>query len=130
MFTVYKFADELQLVTNPNGFRRLYRGPMHIKTLGPKDLQVLEVLLTVPKTIHTRSEIFEKVWGELERGEEVITTAIANIRSSAFKGEDRNLIETIQSRMHLNREGGYRYTGSVEIVTSDTLPSRRRTEKS
>lgn len=125
MYTVRKFAGELQLVTDTTGFRQLYVGSIPITGLGKKDLHVLEVLLTPPQEIHTRTEIFTKVWGELERGDEVITTAVANIRSIALKGQYRNLIETIQSRTHLKRDGGYRYNGSVETSNLDVLPDRR-----
>jgi Tol biopolymer transport system component/DNA-binding winged helix-turn-helix (wHTH) protein len=124
MYTVYQFADDLRLATNNTGLRQLYRGTTLVKRLRPKELHVLQVLLSEPGKLHTRTEILKTVWGSTERDDGVVTNAASKLRKKALKPEQENLIEVIPGNVRAGREGAYRYAGTVERSEIGVLPTR------
>ena len=84
--------------------------------LGGKALALLRALMEHPRTLVTKSELFDSVWPGLAVSESVLTTAVKEVRQAL--GDDARsprIVETVHGR-------GYRFL--LDVEPSDNAPVR------
>ncbi|GAA0076098.1 response regulator transcription factor [Clostridium sp. CTA-5] len=65
-------------------------------TLTAREFAILELLLTNPKKVYSKSNIFESVWGEEFLGEDnTVNVHISRLRNKLASVNNKNYIETI-----------------------------------
>ncbi|KAB2968157.1 MAG: hypothetical protein F9K18_03215, partial [Thermoanaerobaculia bacterium] len=88
----------------------LVQGPRGSVRLAPKAMAVLARLLSTPGEMVRKEDLLRRVWPDSEVGEQVLTTAIYNLRRAfAATADERAPLETVPRR-------GYVFTAEVESL--------------
>ncbi len=89
--------------------------------LGGKALALLRTLMERPRTLVTKSDLFDSVWPGVAVSESVLTTAVKEVRQAL--GDDARsprVVETVHGR-------GYRFL--LDVEARDTLPEQAEAKR-
>ena len=97
-----KFADLRLDPTSREGVRGQRRF-----TLTPTELELLRLFLQYPRTVLTRRQIFERVWGyDLDDDSKLIEVYVRYLREKLEAGGEPRLIHTIRGAGYILRQDG------------------------
>jgi DNA-binding winged helix-turn-helix (wHTH) protein/TolB-like protein len=83
--------------------------------LGPLNMRVLSLLISQPKTVITRNELFDKIWKNQEVSDDALTRCISDIRAQLKNlSPDQQFIDTLPRR-------GYRWLLEVMQARADEV---------
>lgn len=92
---------EVGLLRLDPGTRRVHAGANEI-TLGPTEFRLLRYLMNHPETVHSRTQLLDRVWGvQTSIEERTVDVHVMRLRSALKRAGCADLVETV-------RGAGYR----------------------